>query len=94
MFFTIKESYKTRILQRQKELEGKKAMEKEMESFQERQKQVDESRLLGTPSISSIVSSDRLKKTPIATPGMRPKSSSSVGSGNATPRRTPLRVGL
>lgn len=42
MFFTIKESYKTRILQRRKEQEDRERMEQQMERAQERQKQQDD----------------------------------------------------
>ena len=81
MFFTIKESYKTRIMQRQREKDEKQNMEKQMKEFAEKQqKQIDTERALR-------LGTDRPSRLAIATPGAR-------STSGATPKRTPLRIGL
>lgn len=94
MFFTVKESYKTRLLHKAKEREEKRAMEQEMSLKQQ------------TPLISSSTTSIfTSSRRAIATPGLISKSSNtnntnanntSIRSNTNTNNRsyTPLRVGL
>ncbi len=78
MFFSVKESYKSRIAKRLKDIEGAKAMENEMTEMQKKkqddldQKDKDEPKKGG-------------KRTNLVTPGRR-----DIG----TPMRTPKRFGL
>jgi pre-mRNA-splicing factor ATP-dependent RNA helicase DHX38/PRP16 len=81
MFFTVKESYKTRILQKQKERMQKAEMMKEHEAYSAKMKSIaDHEKTKGRPEIKQV----------IATPGYQQKGSAS----SQTPRRTPMRLGL
>lgn len=81
MFFTIKESYKTRILQRQREKNEKSVMERQMQDFAERQqREIDRKRAI------ERITTDKPNRNAIATPGAR--------AAVPTPKRTPLRIGL
>lgn len=84
MFFTVKESYRTRILQRQREKEEKEKMELQMK---EKQAELEKNKSKGGSFLSVLKEQAAAKKQQanILTPGMTPKN---------TPRRTPLRVGL
>eukprot|EP01034_Spumella_vulgaris_P021641 gene21641-27681_t len=80
MFFTVKESYKTRILHKQREKEDRVAMETEMNIAMQKRQDVSKSMMREPSSI-------RRAQQTIVTPG------GAVNNKN-TPRRTPLRVGL
>jgi len=82
MFFTVKESYKTRLLLTQSEKVNRSKMELEMEqSINTSKGNADKaSSLLRSTSHSSSI------KRPILTPGLNVNSNSV--------KRTPLRVGL
>jgi len=79
MFFTIKESYKTRLLQRQKEKMQQAEMLKEHEDYNAKLKFIaDQEKSKARPDTKQM----------IATPGYQGPQSSQ------TPRRTPMRMGL
>jgi pre-mRNA-splicing factor ATP-dependent RNA helicase DHX38/PRP16 len=79
MFFTVKESYKTRLLQRQKEKLQKAEMLKEHEEYSSKLKSIEE--------LEKIKSRPNARQA-IATLGYQGPLSSQ------TPKRTPLRLGL
>jgi pre-mRNA-splicing factor ATP-dependent RNA helicase DHX38/PRP16 len=80
MFFTVKESYKTRLEQRRREREEQERMERQMTEAQSRQAAAPVG-VIGAPSRRPGTSS-------VCTPGY-----SKPGPGS-TPRRTPARFGL
>ena len=108
MFFSVKESYKTRIIQKQREIVERREMELQMEKAEK-----DRIEALKVKSASSL-SRDYVSKQVILTPGLfskisnTPIRSSNTGvSGNdygsnsnagrlndASVRRTPSRIGL
>jgi pre-mRNA-splicing factor ATP-dependent RNA helicase DHX38/PRP16 len=92
MFFTVKESYKTRLLHGAKKKQEKLDMEREMAD-----KELEREKLRGTGTAMPTASVRR----GVATPGLKSKSTHSVHgsmrggvsvSGRAS--YTPLRVGL
>ena len=91
MFFTVKESYKTRLEQRRREAEEQQSMEGEMAEKVARKKATDE--LVRLKSLQASSS----RRVVVSTPGLYPpnnKGNSSSGSSSKTPKRTPFRVGL
>ncbi len=82
MFFTVKESYKTRLLLKDRERENRAVMESEMSLAMQKKSDVSKSVMRN----SSLGSLPRSQQQSILAPG-------SVSAKN-TPRRTPLRVGL
>jgi pre-mRNA-splicing factor ATP-dependent RNA helicase DHX38/PRP16 len=64
MFFSVKESYETRLMQRKFEHEEKIQMEKEMTLAEERKKELESARDKGRPMVA---------KRAVATPGYFPK---------------------
>lgn len=86
MFFTVKESYKTRLLQRDKEEVQKRTMEEEMRiRTAEQEKQNALNPHGGTSSVFRKGSIMAPPKRTILTPGL---------NNTNTPRRTPMRLGL
>ena len=88
MFFTIKESYKTRLLHKVKEREEKLAMEKEMELKQQAPSKVS---TIATP----VYSNRRVMSTPgVFTKSVRGTTTSTNKTSSKNSSNTPLRVGL
>ena len=89
MFFTVKESYKTRLLQKAREDTTIRTMNDEMKAHealsQTGARSTDGPRVIAVlkGAVSSTLSSS--KKHAILTPGLKSKD---------TPRRTPMRLGL
>lgn len=84
MFFTVKESYKTRILHRQREIEEKTDMEREMLTAKNTPA-IKPSSILTTPSLSMKRSSV------IYTPGYNtPSGQTNTIKSEANVKRTPL----
>jgi len=78
MFFTIKESYKTRILQRQLEKDQKLQMQKEHEDYNMKQKSKEDlEKVRFKPNIKQVM----------VTPGYS-------GPGSQIPKKTSFRIGL
>jgi pre-mRNA-splicing factor ATP-dependent RNA helicase DHX38/PRP16 len=78
MFFTVKESYKTRLEQRRREQQEQLAMERQMESVSEQRSRKDEA---AKSQLRSVV-------RPVSTPGMQPAQRSSAMN------KKPRRIGL
>lgn len=91
MFFTVKESYKTRLEQRRREAEEQQSMEGEMADKVARKKAMDEAVRLKMQQATSS------RRVAISTPGLYPSKNKNTGGGSSTsqtPKRTPFRVGL
>lgn len=93
MFFTVKESYKTRLEQRQREQLEQASMEVQMSDKLARRKEVEEAVRQQALQASSN------RRVPMSTPGLYTSSSRGVDSdgkkiARQTPRNTPFRVGL
>ena len=82
MFFTVKESYKTRLLQAQREAQDRKKMEEEMVAVQQSTvKDATSSNLR-----AACIGSQSSQRKQIATPGLK--------NIKSTPRRTPMYPGM
>jgi pre-mRNA-splicing factor ATP-dependent RNA helicase DHX38/PRP16 len=95
MFFTVKQSYKTRLLLNQREAADRKRMESEMEEAAEKR-----AAALAADTTSGASTSMRAPTAPrrqIYTPGLN-NSGGGGGTGangaKGVPKRTPLRMGL
>jgi pre-mRNA-splicing factor ATP-dependent RNA helicase DHX38/PRP16 len=86
MFFTVKESYKTRLEQRQREQLEQASMEVQMADKISRKKEVDEAVRQKAMQASSS------RRVAMSTPGLYNKQVDK--DGKKTPKRTPFRVGL
>eukprot|EP00981_Chlorochromonas_danica_P005586 scaffold1159_cov160-Ochromonas_danica.AAC.8 len=90
MFFTVKESYETRLLHSQKGARERKNMEEEMKKAEEKKsEQGSNGAAVSGGGASSLLSLLR-KKQNIVTPGGQTSDSKS----SAAAKRTPLRLGL
>jgi pre-mRNA-splicing factor ATP-dependent RNA helicase DHX38/PRP16 len=86
MFFTVKESYKTRLEQRQREQLEQASMEVQMADKISRKKEVDEA------VRQKAIQASSSRRVAMSTPGLYNKQVDK--DGKKTPKRTPFRVGL
>ncbi|CAN0073395.1 unnamed protein product [Ectocarpus sp. 6 AP-2014] len=92
MFFSVKESYKTRLEKRVREREDKARMEVEMKEAEEKKAAADEAKRR-----REEMETPRYRGLAIATPGRTPTGGGVTGQGSAggtVRRKTPRRVGL
>lgn len=87
MFFSVKESYKSRLLKRMKEQQESNAMEQEMADKEKQQADEDHEHLLLSSEFGKKSKKQRMN---MVTPGRRDPSA----VGASTPMRTPRRFGF
>ena len=89
MFFSIKESYKDRLMKRKRDKDNVEAMDWQMEQEERRKKKEAEAKAERERLLREAARTPRVGGSVIATPGMHSRHRATPGAG-----KTPRRVGL